>query len=71
MGRLGFKKTSIPEREAFIPLRPLNLLNGGVDKDVTRVIHPDNIQIAVQACQLLGLSVAGIDIISTDISASG
>ncbi len=71
MGRLGFKKTSIPEREAFIPLRPIESTKwGGVDEDVTQVIHPDNIQIAVQACQLLGLSVAGIDIISTDISAS-
>ena len=41
---------------------------GGYFKDVTELIHPDNIDIALQATKLFGLHVAGVDIISPDIT---
>jgi cyanophycin synthetase len=39
-------------------------------KDVTVATHPDNIAIARSAAMLLGLDIAGIDYITTDISKS-
>jgi cyanophycin synthetase len=41
---------------------------GGWDEEVTDQLHPDNLAIALQAAQLLGLSVAGVDVISQDIT---
>ena len=41
---------------------------GGWDEEVTDQLHPDNLAIALQAAQLLGLSVAGVDVISSDIT---
>ncbi len=41
---------------------------GGWDEEVTHQLHPDNLAIALQAVQLLGLSVAGVDVISSDIT---
>lgn len=41
---------------------------GGVDEDVTPTVHPDNVSAAVRAAQLMGLEVAGVDLISQDIT---
>lgn len=53
----------------MIPLRDIESTQwGGIDEDVTNMIHPDNLKIAFQATNLFELKVAGIDIITTDIS---
>ena len=41
---------------------------GGVDEDVTDTIHPHNIDLALRAAKLFGLHVAGVDIITADIT---
>ncbi len=67
--RVGLSPESIPSKGAWVPLRRIESTQwGGVDEDVTHSMHPDNIQIALDAAQQFGLQVAGIDIISQDIS---
>jgi hypothetical protein len=39
-----------------------------VDEDVTELIHPENLRVALEASRLCGLEVAGVDLISPDIS---
>lgn len=65
----GFTLESIPEQSILVPLRDIESTQwGGVDEDVTHVVHPENLEIALKAAKLFGLDVAGIDIISSDIS---
>ena len=47
-----------------------NLSTGGTAVDRTDVIHPDNADIAARAAKVVGLDVAGIDLICEDISKS-
>jgi cyanophycin synthetase len=47
-----------------------NLSTGGTAVDRTDVIHPDNAAIAVRAAKVVGLDVAGIDIVTRDIAQS-
>lgn len=69
LSRVGMTPESIPAPGVYVPLRPIESTAwGGVDEEVTHTMHPDNIAAAVQAAQLFGLHVAGVDIISPDIS---
>ena len=69
--KLGYDELSVPEQTLFIPLRPIESTQwGGVDEEVTQTIHPDNVDIAIHAAKVLGLSVVGVDMISPDISTS-
>ncbi|MDO9370366.1 MAG: cyanophycin synthetase [Sphingopyxis sp.] len=47
-----------------------NLSTGGTAIDRTDDVHPDNIAIAVQAAAAIGLDVAGVDMMSPDVSRS-
>lgn len=47
-----------------------NVSQGGYSVDVTKKVHPDNAEIAVQAARVIGLDVAGIDFLTPDISQS-
>ncbi len=47
-----------------------NLSTGGTAVDMTDVVHPDNREMAQRAAQAIGLDVAGIDFITSDISRS-
>ena len=68
LGLAGLDAASIPADGAFVPLRKIESTEwGGVDEDMTAHVHPDNVAAAVQATQLLNLSIAGVDIISPDI----
>lgn len=69
MTAAGFSPSSIPPDGTRVPLRRIESTEwGGVDEEVTQCIHPENLRVALAATALLGLDVAGIDIISTDIS---
>lgn len=65
----GFTPDSIPKTGEWAPLRPMQTMEwGGVVENLIDSIHPENAAIAVKAARVLGLSVAGIDIISPDIT---
>jgi len=69
--KVGFTLDSIPSKNSWIELRDIESTQwGGRDEDVTNIVHPDNLDIALRASKLFGLSVAGIDIITDDISKS-
>ena len=66
--RQGWTADSVPEAGQFVALRRIETTAwGGVDEDVTNTTHPDNVKAAIEAAKLLGLQVAGVDIISQDI----
>jgi cyanophycin synthetase len=66
---LGFSARSVPDKGVMVPLRRIESTEwGGVDEEVTAVVHPENLYISLQAAKLFGLHVAGIDIISPDIT---
>lgn len=67
--RQGWTPDSVPPARAFVALRRIETTAlGGIDEEVTSIVHTDNLKAAVTATQLLGLEVAGVDIITTDIS---
>ena len=67
--RLELSPQYLPSEGEFVSLRRIESTQwGGIDVDVTKTIHSENIKLALQAAKLFGLSVAGIDVISTDIS---
>ncbi|ODA41579.1 cyanophycin synthetase [Desulfosporosinus sp. BG] len=47
-----------------------NLSTGGIAEDVTDLVHPDNVDLAVCTAKLIGLDVAGIDLVIEDIESS-
>jgi cyanophycin synthetase len=60
---------TVPDVGEFVQLQLTgNMSTGGISRDRTDEIHPDNIEIAEQAAMIIGLDVAGIDIIVDDIA---
>jgi cyanophycin synthetase len=70
MDEQGMSPESVPAVGSFVPLRRKdNASAGGTNKLVALAhVHADNLKIAVIAAEKLGLDIAGIDIISEDIS---
>ena len=65
----GLEAASVPIAGQFVPLRRIESTAwGGVDEAVTEIVHPENLRVAIAAAELIGLEIAGIDIISPDIS---
>jgi len=62
---------SIPMRGEKIVLRQsANLSTGSTAVDVTDLVHPDNAELAVYAASIIGMDIAGVDLILDDISKS-
>jgi len=71
MAQKGYDQQSIPKTDEIVYLRSTaNLSTGGTAIDVTDIVHPDNRVMAERAAQAIGLDVAGIDFLTTDISES-
>jgi cyanophycin synthetase len=66
----GLSEASVPDTGTLVALRPMQSSEwGGSPEDVTPKVHNENLKIAVQAANLFNLNIAGVDIISPDISA--
>jgi cyanophycin synthetase len=69
LARAGLTPRSVPARGAWVALRRIESTAwGGVDEEVTQQIHPENLRVALAAAERFGLDMAGIDIISSDIT---
>lgn len=65
----GLGPASVPAAGVFVPLRPIETTAwGGHDEEVTATIHPENVRVARRAAEIFALDVAGVDIISPDIT---
>lgn len=71
LAELGYDRQSIPaENEVVYLRRNANTSDGGTAVDVTDVVHPDNRVIAERTAKAIGLDVAGVDLILSDVSRS-
>jgi len=67
----GLDADSVPAAGRTVLLRQnANLSTGGTAEDVTDFVHPEVAARAVEAARIVGLDVAGIDIVTADISRS-
>jgi cyanophycin synthetase len=69
--KLGYTADTVPPTGEDVYLRlTANLSTGGTAADVTDVVHPDNVEMAVRAIQAIGLDVGGVDFLTPDITQS-
>ncbi len=67
----GFTPSSIPPAGLFVRLRrAANISSGGTPRPVLAQAHPDNLALAVRATRIIGLDLAGVDLLIPDISRS-
>lgn len=67
--RQNLSLQSVPAEKQIVRIREnANLSTGGTAVDVTDSVHPDNVKLAERVARLIGLDVAGIDIIVDDIA---
>jgi len=62
--RQGFTPDSILPKNASVIIQR----NGNVALDVTDLVHPDVVAVAALAARVVGLDIAGIDMVAEDIS---
>src|SRR5215218_2576605 len=71
LAKKGYTRDTVPASGEQVFLRSTgNLSTGGTATDVTDVIHPDNIEMAVRAIKAIGLDVGGVDFLTPDITKS-
>ena len=64
----GLSLDSVPPRGEFVQLKTTaNLSTGGTSIDVTDRVHPANIELAERISCLVGLDIAGIDVVAPSI----
>lgn len=65
----GYHLESVPESGVKVSLYwQANLSKGAISRDVTETVHPTIAQLVCRAVQLVGLDVAGVDLVCQDIS---
>jgi cyanophycin synthetase len=68
LSSLGYTPESILEKGKLVYLKTTaNLSTGGTATDVTDIVHPSNRTLAERAARVVGLDIAGIDIIAPSI----
>ncbi|PSB35854.1 cyanophycin synthetase [Stenomitos frigidus] len=60
--------TVLPQGEVFYLRATANLSTGGIAVDRTDDIHPENIWLAQRVAKIIGLDIAGIDVVTADVS---
>lgn len=67
----GASILSVPQPGEFLRLRrAANVSSGGRPLDVTAKVHPDNARLAARAARVMHLDLAGVDLITPDITRS-
>jgi len=67
--RQGYSlETVLPQGEVCYLRATANLSTGGIAVDRTDDIHPENVWLAQRVAKIIGLDIAGIDIVTPDIS---
>ena len=67
----GLSLESIPPISSFIQLKRIaNVARGGIPVPVLDKAHQDNLDLAIDAVKIVGLDIAGVDLICEDISIS-
>ena len=67
----GYTRDTVPPAGEPVFLRSTgNLSTGGTATDVTDMVHPDNVEMAMRAVKAIGLDVGGVDFLTTDITES-
>ncbi|MCB2074590.1 MAG: acetate--CoA ligase family protein [Novosphingobium sp.] len=65
----GLAPDSVPAEGQRALLRPHSTDEWGGDvENLTEAIHPDNVSLVISAVEILGLAIAGVDLMTTDIS---
>jgi cyanophycin synthetase len=65
----GYTPDSVPTAGTKVVIRRnANLSTGGTATDVTDIVHPEIARRAVDAARMVGLDIAGIDVVARDIS---
>lgn len=71
LSRHGFTPDSVPKQGEIVYIREnANLSTGGTAVDVTDIVHPETVKMAERAALLIGLDIAGVDIVVDDITKS-
>lgn len=71
LARRDLTLDTVPAQGEVVYLRDsANLSTGGIAEDVTDGVHPDNIQMVEYAAKIVGLDIAGIDLVLEDIGIS-
>ncbi|SCK18705.1 hypothetical protein [Vogesella sp. LIG4] len=69
LAQQGLSLQAVPAAGQWAALRWIeSSADGGRDVDMGECIHPDNRRLALRAAALFGLELAGVDMISSDIS---
>lgn len=69
LAKKNLTENSVPENGEVVVLRENgNLSTGGTAIDCTDIIHPDNAELAIRAAKAIGIDIAGIDVVTQDIS---
>lgn len=69
LSKNGYSLDSVPIEGEIVYLREnANLSTGGVAVDVTEETHPSHKEVALRAAKVIGLDVAGVDLVTKDIT---
>lgn len=69
LAKQGYSLETILEKDSVAYLRATaNLSTGGIAIDRTDEIHPENVWLAERVAKIIGLDIAGIDVVTSDIS---
>jgi cyanophycin synthetase len=71
LSRQSLTPESVPTDGKVVYIREnANLSTGGTAVDVTDIVHPETVRMVERAAKLIGLDIAGVDIVATDITKS-
>lgn len=68
LARKKMSPRTVPEKGETVYLKTTaNLSTGGIARDVTDLVHPSNIHMVERVARIVGLDIAGIDVVSPTV----